>query len=536
MARDLRIGRDVAIKRMHGASPSDTAIGRFLREARVQARLDHPAIVPVYELGADKDGRPYFTMKRLAGVTLAQRLSERGPIKPLLRALVDVCLALEFAHTRGVVHRDLKPANIMLGDFGEVYVLDWGVARELADRDRAASQPDEPDTLDERTQTGDLLGTPGYMAPEQVRGEPVGPAVDVYALGTILFEILAGEPLARVPPLGRSHCPAAAARRVPERESPRARPRLHPALDEEPAARPTARELGDRIQRYLDGDRDVEQRRSLAAEQLELARRAFDSQDPEARATAVNCAGRALALDPGSNEAAKLVTTLIVEPPRVLPAKLVAELAAEERREGTVRLRASLVSLLVALSIAILLPLMEIENWLTLLVAYGSLGATTFVVWLTYVRGKPNPWTSLVVGFVLALAFTRVLGPFVLTPVVICGSLLAITANPRLYTRPLVIGAWLLAVVAVPQLLELTGLFAQTWSMVDGGVTARSAILKGVSNLDAIELVLVNTLLMATVAAYAVRVHRNNGDASQKRFIQAWHLNQLLPTGRISVP
>jgi serine/threonine-protein kinase len=537
-AHDQRIGRDVAIKRMRSSTPSDSATIRFLREARIQARLDHPAIVPVYELDIDADGRPYFTMKRLAGVTLAQRLSEHVPVKPLLRAFVDVCLAIEFAHARGVVHRDLKPANIMLGDYGEVYVLDWGIARVLADRD-APNEAGDIDTL-EGTKTGDLLGTPGYMAPEQIRGEPVGPATDVYALGAILFEILAGEPLhpRGTAALGSTlsapqHSPG---RRVPRRDiAPELDLACFAALGEMPGARPTARELRDRIQSYLDGDRDVEQRRALAAEQLELARQAFDSGDPEARATAMNCAGRALALHPESSEAARLVTSLIVEPPRILPAELVKALAEEDRRVGTVRLRLALFSLLGVMSMVLLLPLTEIRNWTTLGVSLGAFAATALFVWSAYVRGRPNPFISLIAGFILSVGFTRVLGPFVLTPVIIAGCLLAITANAWLYTRPLVIGAWLLAVTIGPLILESAGLLAPTWSMVDGGVVSKSAIMTGVSDLDAIELVLGNLILLATVAGYGLRLNRNTTDASHKLYIQAWHLGHLLPSGRIGV-
>src|SRR3954468_18054161 len=200
-AQDQRIGREVAFKRMRAVHASGDALARFLREARIQARLDHPAIVPVYELGKDAEGRPYFTMKRLAGKTLTHHLAEKDtPRQRLLRAFTDVCLAIELAHSRGVIHRDLKPSNIMLGDFGEVYVLDWGVARVMGGRKRrptGAMQADDIDSIDgEQTMTGDMLGTPGYMAPEQMRGEEnIGPAVDVYALGAILFEILTHEPL-----------------------------------------------------------------------------------------------------------------------------------------------------------------------------------------------------------------------------------------------------------------------------------------------------------------------------------------------------
>src|SRR5262249_42598837 len=128
LAHDLRVGRDVAIKRLQTSAPTADEIARFLREARIQGRLDHPAVPPVYELGTDLHGRPYFTMKRLAGTTLAEYLKSPEPNRQrLLRAFADVCLAIEFAHSRGVVHRDLKPSNIMLGDYGDVYVLDWGL-------------------------------------------------------------------------------------------------------------------------------------------------------------------------------------------------------------------------------------------------------------------------------------------------------------------------------------------------------------------------------------------------------------------------
>jgi serine/threonine-protein kinase len=192
-AHDPRIEREVALKRMRGgASVSADAVARFIREAKIQARLDHPAIVPVHELGHDDDGLPYFTMKRLTGTTLHARLHAGGPIQPLLRAFADVCFAVELAHSRTVVHRDLKPSNIMLGDYGEVYVLDWGVARVIG------AQPAQPTNLPldssvpDGTATGALLGTPGYMAPEQMRGEPVEPAADVYALGAIAYRCLTG--------------------------------------------------------------------------------------------------------------------------------------------------------------------------------------------------------------------------------------------------------------------------------------------------------------------------------------------------------
>ena len=139
LATDSQIDREVAIKRMLH-EPTGPAVARFLREAKVQGRLDHPAIVPVHELASDSEGRPFFVMKRLVGTTLgdvlARYTSDPRYTRPkLLRSFADVCRAIELAHSRNVIHRDLKPANIMLGDYGEVYVLDWGIARVLGETD-----------------------------------------------------------------------------------------------------------------------------------------------------------------------------------------------------------------------------------------------------------------------------------------------------------------------------------------------------------------------------------------------------------------
>ena len=199
-ARDAQVGRDVAIKRMKAAAPSERAIARFLREATIQGRLEHPTVVAVHEIGRDSEGLPFFVMKKLTGTTLGRIVGDpaeraRFPLQHTLRAFVDVCLAVEFAHVRGIVHRDLKPDNIVLGDFGEVYVIDWGVAKVVGE--------DESDFADVgsgsgeyATAVGTAIGTPGYMAPEQARGMPdVDGRADVYTLGCVLFEILSGEPL-----------------------------------------------------------------------------------------------------------------------------------------------------------------------------------------------------------------------------------------------------------------------------------------------------------------------------------------------------
>jgi len=537
-AEDKRIGRSVAVKRMRSSKPSADAIARFLREARIQARLDHPAIVPVHELGVDEHGRPYFTMKRLAGITLAETIAQRGERQRLLRAFVDVCLAIEFAHTRGVVHRDLKPSNIMLGDYGEVYVLDWGVARVLGDEAPQRMSSTDIDSLEEGTKTGDLLGTPGYMSPEQIRGQRVRTASDVYALGTILFEILAGEPLHP-----RGTAALASTLSAPQQPPAKRQPDVPPELDaactaalaEEPDARPTARELADRVQRYLDGDRDHERRRQLAAEHLALARAALASGDPERRAEAMQAAGQALALDPASAEAARLVTGLIVEPPKELPAGLVREISEDERRVGVGRMKPAIFTMLAVMALFPLLPWMEVRSWAVVGEFYATLVLVTGTYWVLYRRGTPSAVANLVGTFLMAVVFTRVIGPWILTPIVILGSAFPITANPKINARRWVIVLWLFACLVTPLVLERIGVFAPSWRVTELGVISTSSMFVGSGPVDAFALVFTNVAILTAVVLFVRSANRYAIESRRRVLSQAWHLEQLLPAGRISV-
>ncbi|NVB85242.1 MAG: serine/threonine protein kinase [Kofleriaceae bacterium] len=543
-AHDQRIGREVAFKRMRKANAGGDALARFLREARIQARLDHPAIVPVYDLGKDEEGRPYFTMKRLAGKTLAEYLAERDvPRQRLLRAFVDVCLAVELAHQRGVVHRDLKPSNIMLGDFGEVYVLDWGVARVIARKRRqtggmiADMVADDIDSIGgDATVDGALLGTPGYMAPEQVRGElDVGTPADVYALGSILFEILAGESLHP-----RGHAALAStltmmgeepAKRRPERGiAPELDAACASALQADPKVRPTARALGDRVQQYLDGDRDMERRRVLAREHLANARDALDSGDADRRADAMREAGRALALDPESTEAADLVSALVIEPPKQMPAELVGELAKVEADRARVRGRRAFSGYMTLLLLSAFLPFLHIEHWVPLALVYVCVAALMGVSWMTYRTGKIIPVAVLVGALVTAIAFSRLASPFVLVPVLMCGALLPITNIPWLNDRPWVVYLWTLLVAIVPLALEWTGVLPGTTGLLDGNFTLRSAIFGRAGTIDMAALVAANALFLLSVARFSLAIGRDRRDVLRQVTVQAWHLGKLLPT------
>jgi tRNA A-37 threonylcarbamoyl transferase component Bud32 len=195
-SRDQYLRRDVAFKvlRARLASRNDL-IERFLLEAQLGAQLQHPGIASVYDLGVTQDGRPFFTMKLVEGSTLAEllELGEMSTVE-LIGVFSQICKAVGYAHARGVVHRDLKPSNVMVGEFGEVQVVDWGLAKVVGGEERPSAdttpvQAGVTSSLD--SVPGTKLGTPGYMSPEQTRGEPVGPPADVYALGVVLCEILA---------------------------------------------------------------------------------------------------------------------------------------------------------------------------------------------------------------------------------------------------------------------------------------------------------------------------------------------------------
>lgn len=197
-ARDLRVGRPVAVKELLGRMPHLAA--RFEREARVTARLQHPGIVPIYEIGRWPDGTPFYSMRMVEGGTLGAAIKNAKSLPArlaLLPALIAACEAVAFAHSQRVIHRDLTPANVLVGPYGETVVIDWGLAKDLTspeidDDDARLATPLR--TEGELTGTGAILGTLAYMPPEQARAEHVDERSDVYALGAILYHLLAGKP------------------------------------------------------------------------------------------------------------------------------------------------------------------------------------------------------------------------------------------------------------------------------------------------------------------------------------------------------
>jgi serine/threonine-protein kinase len=208
---DPDLGRDVAIKvLLEKHADQDELARRFVEEAQIAGQLQHPGVTPVYELGRFPDRRPYFTMKLVKGRTLADLLDVRkDPAEDRPRFIGNfqqVCQTLAYAHARRVIHRDLKPGNVMVGAFGEVQVMDWGLAKVLAGETETTDGETRPPMPHSEirtrrgggsdTQSGNVLGTPAYMAPEQARGdvELVNERADVFGLGALLCEILTGQP------------------------------------------------------------------------------------------------------------------------------------------------------------------------------------------------------------------------------------------------------------------------------------------------------------------------------------------------------
>ncbi|MFN0158464.1 MAG: serine/threonine-protein kinase [Bacteroidota bacterium] len=197
LVEDTTLSRTVALKAVDVSDSSEAAADRLRKEAQIISQLEHPGIVPVHDVGLLPDGRMYYTMKYVQGERLDDFAHQNHTVSERLRIFQKICEAVAFAHARRVLHRDLKPENIMVGSFGEVLVMDWGIAKIVgpnADQENDSGNAITPGDNAQKTLHGAIVGTPAYMSPEQARGEAIDERTDIFGLGAVLYSLLTQQP------------------------------------------------------------------------------------------------------------------------------------------------------------------------------------------------------------------------------------------------------------------------------------------------------------------------------------------------------
>jgi eukaryotic-like serine/threonine-protein kinase len=562
---DRQIGRDVALKQLRPEARRDElARARFAREARIQGQLEHPAVVPVYDMGGADDGSLYFTMKRVRGTALGDifsalgsgeaAMAKRFSRRRILTAFSQICLTAHYAHERGVVHRDIKPDNIMLGDYGEVYLLDWGLARvEVADdlTDPAMQPTLTADDGEVRTRIGQVLGTLGYMAPEQARGEhgSLDARADVYALGAILFEILTLQPLHERdrPELMMVRAMSGAVDARPSVRAPGAE--VAPELEalcvaatraDRDERLPSARALYDALEAFLDGDRNLELRRAGAARHAAAAAGAAAvamSQDTPAgdetprRAAALNEVGRALALDPSNAEALRTMVRLLTNPPRQIPPAV--EAAQQETWRGHIR-RGALLAAMIYTYVAVngiftwMLGLHDLRIFATAEALWLSALAASIV---TFARPTYfNLCFMFFFGTAASTWLTTIYGPHLIVPLLLVVHAV-LFAQVRQWKLRLAFIALACLGWSVSVFGELGGLFPKVVRFVDGAIVIHSPAINfpelGMTIYLYTAVLAIIVLPAAVVGALRSSYHR----ADLQTRLQTWQLHQLVPEG-----
>ena len=557
LVRDRYIGRQVALKELKDdARGSTSARARFEREARLQGQLEHPAIVPVYDIGTGADGSPFFTMKLVKGEPLDAVLADastegqvRFSQRRLLSAFSQLCVAVQYAHERGVVHRDIKPANIMLGAYGEVYLLDWGVAKVAHDdAPTAAAADDVPARGAPHTGQGSVLGTLSTMAPEQALGGTVDARSDVYALGAVLFHILTGESLH---PKGEfdeivarivAGVDARPSVRAPQREvAPElealcvAATRLHPG-----DRLGSAVALHNGVEAYLDGDRDQELRRASARKHGAAARAAADGilasapadqsspEQEELRARALREVGKALALDPGNKQALSTLVDLLTTPPRVVPREVAeSELAMARRRIRIGGIACAVVYGYISVNAFTTwqLGVRDVATFVTAHLLWGSAFLAGLVtVW------RPS-YVPLFVAFLFGIAtcvfITTVYSPYLMVPPLLTmhAVLFALVQHWRMRITMVVIASlgWTTSVFGAQ-----VGLLPRTVSYPDGDMLIHSGVIalpeRGLTIY--LYLAVLAMIVMPALVVGALRSAWLKSDRAMR--LQVWQLGRLV--------
>lgn len=498
---DTRIGRDVAIKSLlQEVRDSARHRERFLFEARVQGQLEHPGVVPVYEIGKLADESEYLSMKRLTGQTLRKiindlRSGDRGAMaafsrRKLLSAFQSLCLAVDYAHQSGVIHRDIKPTNIMLGDFGEVYLLDWGVAKLLDAEERRQGSMLDLERSHDKTEVGEVLGTPGYMSPEQAAGTGlVDRRSDVFSLGAILFEIITLErlvpyqegDLTELTLLGGYD--AHISERFPEMDVPLELEQICvEATEHDPDDRTTsARAMHDAIEQFLEGEGDAKRKQSMSRKHTRAAIRALslacgsvDEQTGEAvpvaeqsehRRQAIQEAQKALVLDPNNTVALQTMMRVMTDAPSEPSPD--AEIALRNAEHASLRLtarRGAVGYFIVAANLA-LAALLGIRNPVMFALPIALLLGASMLSMLAGRGVTPQRHYAFPIVALASAGFAltgSMFGPFVVTPL-LCAVHVVLVAV--LLDRPIRGFAILCSALAVlfPIVLQVAGFVDASW-------------------------------------------------------------------------
>ncbi len=542
---DRRIGRHVARKVLRPGVTASHARARFVREALIQAQLEHPGIVPVYDVASDEGIA--FTMRRVRGATLAQVIELLAAGDPeaakkysrhkLLSAFLRVCETVHFAHARGVLHRDLKPANVMLGDFGEVYVLDWGIAKVTTGGQAHADRPQVDDAA--ATLRGTILGTPGYMAPEQIEGGAADERSDVYALGVILYELLALSPLHRGD-TSRALL-ASALKGADARPSRQLRGRdVPPELDaicvratERIAEErfPSVDALREHLERFLEGDRDLERRRAQSLELVERAAAAADAATTlEKRNEAMRDVGRALALDPENRGAVRLLVRLMTEAPKEMPEEVEREIDAAENDVQRARARFGALAYVTWFACIPVFVLMGLKSVTAL--ALGSLAWGAAAVALYASAGATSPARSVAARVFAALATASssvVFGPLVVVPGLAALSTVGMSLSRRRGLSGPLTPLLFSAAMIVPLAFEWLGFLPKSYVFTSDMLCVVPRMVAFSEAQTYAFLVVVQVFIVAITYFWGTRIRRVLSDLHRRVYFSAWQARQLLP-------